>query len=79
MYNRRALARAKANGVNYGTSISDLAEQSASKDKEVPTADMRLTDADLEERGYDSSVIEIENGILVDLEAGEVLGIKSIK
>lgn len=52
---------------------SESCRVSASKDKGVPIADMRLADTDLEEqRWYDSPVIETENGTLVDLETREV-------
>lgn len=73
LYNRHALDMARFNGVSYGASLTDLAEQSESKSKVIQTVDMRINEQDLENSTYKEFLTETKAPIRVDTEKGEIL------
>ncbi len=73
LYNKHALEMARANGIDYGTSVKDLADQSASKEKEIRTVDMRITENDLKNSGYEQFLTEAGTTITVDPDTEEIL------
>ena len=64
---------ARANGIDYGASVKDLADQSASKEKEIRTVVMRITENDLKNSGYEQFLTEAGTTITVDPDTEEIL------